>query len=523
MKLTEQIDKGESKTLELKERLPKNEHIAKTVTAFANTSGGKMIIGVNDNRQIIGINDNELFNLQDKIASIISDNCTPGINPEIYSVNIKGKLVLVIEVVRGNLKPYFIKSQGKADGTYVRIGATNRLADLETIAELERQKRHISFDEEICYETTLDQLDITSLTQRFESIHKPLNREKLENLKLIKTENGKTYPTHALMILLGKFVHCTVKCARFKGYTMSVFTDKKEYNGDIFTILENIQSFVLNHINLKGEINGLYRTDTYEIPVPALREALINALVHRDYINQGRDIKVGIYDDIVNIVSPGGLPFGITMDDALNGRSEVRNRTVAHVFKELGLIEQWGSGINRIINTCLAQGLQKPKITEQNDFFDVEFFRPQSYTSETQPNNIINDDQCLWEKKPNKNGKKPYNQIINKEIKKKQTESQWVPQQELQQELQWVLQQELHQESLYSKVLSFLSTGTLSTQDISTVLGQKTISGQLYHIINKLREDGLIEWTIPDKPKSSKQRYQLTNKGLVFYTLLKKR
>lgn len=388
MTLAEKILQGESKTLELKEILPKNDHIAKTVIAFSNTSGGKLIIGVNNNREIVGINDTELFDLQDKIACIIADNCSPGIMPDIYSVNIEGKLVLVIEVVRGNLKPYFLKSQGKANGTYVRIGATNRNADLDTIAELERQKRHLSFDEETCYDITFEQLDISPLLQRFESIGKPLSDEKLTNLKLIKSENGKTYPTNGLMILLGKFPHCTVKCARFKGTTMSVFTDKKEYEGDIFSALENTQSFVLNHINLKGEIKGLYRTDTYEIPVPALREALINALVHRDYVNQGRDIKVGIYDDIVNIVSPGGLPHNITMEDVFNGRSETRNRVVAHVFKELGLIEQWGSGINRIITACVQQGLPTPKIEEKNDFFDVEIIRSRTITND-KPSDIV--------------------------------------------------------------------------------------------------------------------------------------
>ena len=147
MKLIDQIQQGESKTLELKEQLPKNASIAKTILAFSNTSGGKLIVGVNDERKITGVNDMHLFETQDKIASIISDQCSPNIIPEIYSVNIENKLVLVIEVVRGNLKPYFLKNQGKVDGTYIRIGATNRLADLESINELERQKRHISFDE----------------------------------------------------------------------------------------------------------------------------------------------------------------------------------------------------------------------------------------------------------------------------------------------------------------------------------------------------------------------------------------
>jgi ATP-dependent DNA helicase RecG len=162
---------------------------------------------------------------------------------------------------------------------------------------------------------------------------------------------------------------------------MDVFIDKKEYGGDIFSILENTQSFVLNHINLKAEIEGLYRKETYEIPVVALRESLVNALIHRDYVNQGRDVKVGIYDDIVNIVSPGRLPSNITIEDVFNGRSEARNRVIAHIFKELGLIEQWGSGINRIINACEEQGLPTPKIEEKNDFFDVEIIRPRTITA----------------------------------------------------------------------------------------------------------------------------------------------
>jgi ATP-dependent DNA helicase RecG len=157
---------------------------------------------------------------------------------------------------------------------------------------------------------------------------------------------------------------------------MELFLDKKEYSGSIFEILENVQNFILNHINLRAEIKGLYRTDTYEIPIVALREALINALIHRDYINQGRDIKVGVYDDIVNIVSPGSYPNSINQADIDSGRSDARNRVIANVFKELGLIEQWGSGIARIKKSCLDIGLDEPKIEEMNDFVDVEFFRP---------------------------------------------------------------------------------------------------------------------------------------------------
>lgn len=374
--ILEQIKNGENKTLEFKETLPKNDSIAKTVVAFSNTSGGKLIVGINDQREVVGIDDKEIFELQDRIASIIFDSCYPNILPEIYILNVDGKLLLVIEIFRGNLLPYYLKSDGKNNGTYIRIGATNRKAEYENIVELERQKRHISYDEEANYDVSLDTLDLKPLYERFAKLGKPLDEQKLHNLKLLKSEHGTTYPTNALLILLGYFENCMVKCARFKGVTMELFIDKKEYKGDIFTILENTQNFILNHINLRGEIKGLYRTDTYEIPEVALREALINALIHRDYINKGRDIKVGIYDDIVNIVSPGSFPNTITVGDIANGRSEARNKIVANIFKELGLIEQWGSGINRIKKICKTNFLQEPKIEEQNDFVDAQFFRP---------------------------------------------------------------------------------------------------------------------------------------------------
>lgn len=186
MTLIEQIQKGESKILELKEALPQSESIAKTIIAFSNTSGGKLVFGVNDKREIIGVKEDLIFEIQDKIASIIADNCSPGIIPEIYNVNFDGKLVLVVEVVRGNLKPYFLKSQGKADGTYIRLGATNRVADTDTIVELERQKRNVSFDEEICYDEEFKNLDISPLLQKFKEQGKLLNQDKLKNLKLIK-------------------------------------------------------------------------------------------------------------------------------------------------------------------------------------------------------------------------------------------------------------------------------------------------------------------------------------------------
>ena len=373
--LLEKIKKGENKTVEFKEKLPSNDSIIKTVISFSNTSGGLLIIGVRDNGEIIGIDNEDIFALQDKISSIIFDNCYPNIIPEIYTTNINGKLLLVIEIFRGNLLPYYVKNEGKNNGTYLRIGATNRKAGFDNILELERQRRNISFDEEIDYEYEFDTLNINPLRNQFISINKDLDIDKMINLKLIKIENNKIYPSKALLILLGYYENVRIKCSRFKGKTMDIFLDRKEYDSDIFSQLKNAENFILNHINLRAEINGLQRKDIPEIPIEAIREALVNAFVHRDYSNLGRDIKLGIYDDIVNIVSPGAFPNSIVEEDILNGRSEIRNRVIARIFKELGYIEQWGSGIKRIKSFCINSGLKEPLIRETNDFVDVEFFR----------------------------------------------------------------------------------------------------------------------------------------------------
>ena len=379
-RLQDKILAGESKVLEFKEILPQGDKIAKTVIAFSNTSGGQLIIGVGDDRTIKGIDpDVDIFELQDRVASLIYDLCYPNILPEFYTTNVDGKLLFIIEVYRGNLLPYYLKKEGRNHGTYVRIGSSNRKADVETVIDLERQRINRSFDEEICFDTSFDGLDLTPLQKRFEARGKILDIEKLKSLKLVQEEHGHLYPSQALLILLGVRENATVKCARFKGTTMGLFIDKKEYSGDLFSQLDQVEMFIKNHLHLAGVIKGLQREDRYEIPMEAIREVILNAYVHRDYINLGRDIKVGIYDDIVNIVSPGGFPSSITIEDVLAGRSETRNKAIARVFKELDYIEQWGSGIKRIFSWCEEAGVAKPLITEKGDFVDVELYR--EYTS----------------------------------------------------------------------------------------------------------------------------------------------
>lgn len=159
MNFKEKIKAGENRFLELKVGLPAKKQLAQTAVAYSNGAGGEIIIGVNDKREIIGIDEKIIDEYLDKITNVITDNCYPLIVPVISKLNIDNKLLIVVKIYPGSFKPYFIKSMGKDKGVYIRIGATNKIADKTILAELERQRLNISYDEEPAYQTRLNQFD----------------------------------------------------------------------------------------------------------------------------------------------------------------------------------------------------------------------------------------------------------------------------------------------------------------------------------------------------------------------------
>ena len=168
MSLQKLIKDGESKTIEFQVELPNSKTLAKTIIAFSNTGGGKLIIGITDQGKIIGLKpDENIFELKDKVTSIIYETCYPTVLPDIYTTTIDDQLLLIIEVYRGNLLPYYLKNKGKNEDVYIRVGPTNRKASHENILELERQRMNISFDQEANREVALDSLEISSLEVRF--------------------------------------------------------------------------------------------------------------------------------------------------------------------------------------------------------------------------------------------------------------------------------------------------------------------------------------------------------------------
>ena len=392
MEIKQILEIGENKVVEFKEQFSKD--LYKTVIAFSNTAGGKIYIGVNNERKIIGIDDSiNIFELKESIISHIADHCSPNIFPDLYTYNIKNKLVLVVDVKNGPDYPYFSKTEGKEDGTYMRIGSSNRKVGVEAIQNLERKKRHISFDELVRKDYVLEDLDLSPLYLKFKEIGKDLKQSDLINLKLITEENNQLFPTNGLLILLGIFENVTIKCAVFKGNDMSVFVDRKEYKGDLFSQINATESFIINYLKLSSTFSGMQRVDTLEIPIEVLKESILNAIVHRDYSRRGSDIKVALFDDMLNIVSPGEFLVDTFPIDMSSGRSEIRNPVIARVFKELNYIETWGSGLPRILSACKNKGLTRPSIEEKGKFVDLKIYR----TEETYPIEIDAEDLSVQE------------------------------------------------------------------------------------------------------------------------------
>ena len=371
--------KGESKTVEFKAKLPdKSETYMKTIIAFANTSGGKLIIGVDDNKSIIGIDKDNIFEIMDKVTNAISDACEPQIVPDISFKTVEDKCILVIEIYPGANRPYYLKSKGKERGTYIRSAATSRLADSDKIRELEMEGKNISWDEQICmgYEVTKDAIDkLCSDIQKYmslstsEEIKMPTEKQ-LINWKVLKKVNDKLLATNAFVLLTSDFF----QFAKIKGITRDVFIDKKEYTGSIYEQVEAAYQFVLRHINRSSEIESLIRIDKYELPTSAIREIIINAQVHRNYMDNSC-VQIAIYDDRLEVTSPGTLYGGLTLEEILNGRSKIRNKVIAEIFNKMDLIEQWGTGIQRIINRAKEYELPKPEFREIGNTFRVNLYR----------------------------------------------------------------------------------------------------------------------------------------------------
>lgn len=389
----EEILAGESKNVEFKESLPeKSIKYMKSVVAFSNGIGGKIIFGIADKtKEVIGFGKEDVFKTMDAIANAVSDSCEPAIIPDITLQTIDGKTVIVVEVSEGRQRPYYIKALGKEGGVYVRVAGTTRLANEYMIKELMFEGSNRYFDQALCTRLSITDEDIDILCkamkeQAIKNAHseeqktsiKDVGRQQLRSWGVLIERDGKDYPSNAYAILTGcGMLHVATQCGVFKGTTKEVFVDRREYTGPIWEQIDEAFQFVLRNIHLGATIVGIYRQDIYEIPPDAIRELIINAAVHRSYLDHG-NIQIAIYDNRLEITSPGKLPMGQTLDRMKEGYSQIRNEALAYAFSYMNLIEHWGSGIPRIIGKVKAAGLREPEFIGGEVDLRINIYRGQS-------------------------------------------------------------------------------------------------------------------------------------------------
>lgn len=363
MDLTEVLRRPEGKTLEFKRDLSSPQGFIRTVAAFANTAGGTILIGVTDRtREIRGIGD--ALDLEERAANLISDSIQPRILPDLEVISYRNRQLFAVRVHPSASRPHFVKRAGMRSGTYVRIGSTNRQADAQLIAEMQRFAIGETFDEWPIPEGNSEALDFRAASESFAPARK-LTRGNLETLRLLTRHQGRLVPTVGGMLLFGRerlerFPDAWIQAGRFAGTDKATVLDHVRLDMHPVQAIEEAVAFVEKHSTRGAVIGRVRRRDRWNLPPVAVREAIVNAVVHADYSQRGAPIRVAIFDDRLEVENPGLLPFGLTLEDLPRGISKLRNRVIGRVFHELGLIEQWGSGVQRMISACHDDGLATP-------------------------------------------------------------------------------------------------------------------------------------------------------------------
>lgn len=373
----------EGKTIEFKREYM--DDIRYAVIAFANTEGGKLYIGINDDGTICGVSDvdNNMLKLTNMIRDVVRPDVTMFTDCTVEQID--GKQVIVLTVQRGTARPYYLHSKGvRPEGVYVRQGASSVPASETAILNMIKET---SGD---CYEDARSinqQLTFEKATPYFNKKGVDFGDAQKRTLNLISKDG--TYSN--LGMLLSDQCIATIKMAVFEGSKKSIFKDRKELMGSILQQLEDAYSYIDQFNHTRAEFEGLNRIDKRDYPPEAVREALLNAIVHKDYSVSGSTL-ISIFDDRIEFVTIGGLVRGISYDDIMLGVSALRNQHLANVFYRLQLIEAYGTGILKI-NECYMDKAVKPIIEVSNNAFKITL--PNLNYQDKQTADLIADDDRI--------------------------------------------------------------------------------------------------------------------------------
>lgn len=351
----------ESETIELKEIVV--EDIKKEIIAFANSAGGTLYVGVADDGSIVGVNDPDMVTQQ--ISNMVRDSIKPDVTLFIrYDTKaVEGKQIIAVEIQRGTERPYYLAKKGlRPEGVYVRQGTSSVPATTTAIRRMIKDTDGDSFE----VMRSLEQnLTFQAAKKEFETRDISFEAPQMKTLGILNTEGIYTN----LGLLLSEQCTHTVKAAVFEGTDQSIFRDRQEFTGSLLQQLNEVYEYIDRRNQVQATFDKLRRIDTRDYPEVAIREALLNSLVHRDYSFSASTL-ISVYDDRIEFTSIGGLPVGVSLSDIMIGLSICRNPKLANVFYRLELIEAYGTGMKKIMGAYENSG-KKPSIETTDNAFKI--------------------------------------------------------------------------------------------------------------------------------------------------------
>lgn len=354
----------EDEYTELKIELTKD--IKKEIIAFANTKGGKIYIGIDDNGKIIGLKNSkeDIESLSGMIREGIRSDLT--LYTSINLLNLGSKEVIELDVMEAPNKPYYLADKGiKTSGVYLRYGNTSAPASEEVIKKMLIENQGDSFETLVSQNQNLNFESLNSIFNKHNII---LDDNKYKSLNIINLNNQYTN----LGLLLSDECPYSIKCAIYNGTNKLEFKDRKEFTGSVLKQVNDVFEYLDLFNKTKGRIVGLERIDTRDYPEYAIRESLLNAIIHRDYNYKG-SILISLFDDHFEITSLGGIVKGLSLNDLYLGISESRNPNLANIFYRLKYVESFGTGIGRIIESYNNYN-KKPIFVDTDNAFNVTLY-----------------------------------------------------------------------------------------------------------------------------------------------------
>ncbi len=377
--LAERIRKGENLHTEFKQGLVHPDDLAAELVAFVNTDGGWLIFGVTDDREILGVEDPD--RLAQQVDQVAYQNCEPPLTVVQETVTTpEGKTLLVVRIPKGDLRPY----RTRRGDYFIRTSSGRRRASRQELLRLFQAAESFFYEETLVLQASLTDLDLEAFREFRERVVGNVStddRQLLLNWKLVREYEGGLYPTVAAILLFGRspqrFIpYAYVSAARIPGKdTAGEPSDVKRIEGHLFRILEDTARFLYLHLPIPHRIEGFQPEAKPELPEVALREVVVNALVHRDYTIHA-PIRIFILDDRVEVRSPGTLPNTVTIEMIKDGMAHVlRNPLLYTFFLKAGYVTDTGNGLRRAIQMVKKVTGKEPVLSEEGTEFVVRLFR----------------------------------------------------------------------------------------------------------------------------------------------------